>query len=68
MGNIFFGVYRTADIGGGFSFRCMGNGGGKCFWCMENRGVGGDIIQKYTFECGAGPAGTATSVHIAIHR
>ena len=29
------------------------------FWCMEKRGVGGDIIRKFTFECGSGPAGTA---------
>ena len=60
VGNIFFGVYRIADIGGGCSFRCVGNGGGKWFWCMENRGVSGDIIRKYTFECGARPTGAAS--------
>ena len=39
-GEYVFLVYRITDIGGGFSFQCMGNGRGKCFWCMENL-VGG---------------------------
>ena len=37
----------------------MGNGGGGKL--MYGKGVGsGDIIRKYTFECGARPAGSTS--------
>ena len=34
-------------------------GGGEINWCME-KGGGGDMKLKYTFKCGARPAGSAS--------
>ena len=58
MGVYFFGCTGPQTLGEALSFRAMGNWGGKMFWCMENGG--GDVMRKYTFECGARPAGTAS--------
>ena len=60
MGSIICLVYGTKDTGGGLIFSMYGKwgGGGKL---MYGKGVGsGDIIRKYTFECGARPAGSAS--------
>ena len=57
MGSIFLGVGGNLIF-----FGCMANGGGNCFdvWKMG----GGDIIRKYTFECGARPAAGTASIEI----
>ena len=38
---------------------CMHEKGGEINWCME-KGGGGDMKLKYTFKCGARPAGSAS--------
>ena len=50
-------VYGTKDIGGGLIFLMHGKWG-EINWCMEKGG--GDMKLKYTFECGARPAGSAS--------
>ena len=63
---MFFWCTGSQTLGEAFLFNVWEMGEVNVFGVWKTWWAGGDIIRKYTFECGARPAGTASSTYLLI--